>query len=160
MNELTHIDSNGNLRMVDVSDKENSIRKSKASIEVILNDTTYEMLKENKGPKGDILTVAKVAGIQAAKKTSELIPLCHQISLNQVEIIFEMDDTEKSVKVFSSVNCHGNTGVEMEALTACSITALTIYDMLKAVQKNIKINNLILIEKTGGKSGDYKNRSI
>lgn len=160
MNRLSHINEEGKVRMVNIESKEVTHRRASASITVVLNQATYALVIENKGPKGDVLAVANLAGIQAAKRTSELIPLCHQIPLNQVVIEFELDDEKNSVIVTSEVSCLARTGVEMEALTACSVAALTVYDMLKAVQKDISITNLNLLKKSGGKSGDYKNRNL
>ncbi len=156
---LSHVDEHGRAKMVDTAGKTLTIRTATASVTVLLNNETYTALRENKSAKGDVLTVAKIAGIQAAKKTAELIPLCHQIPLNSVGIAFTQDDSRRSVTVQAQVNCEWNTGVEMEALTACSVTALTIYDMLKALQKDIVITDLMLLEKRGGKSGDFTNKS-
>ena len=160
MSKLTHTDSDGKATMVDVSHKQDSVRQATVSVKVLLNEKTFELIQSNNLKKGDVLTVAKIAGIQAAKKTSELIPLCHQIALEQVEIEFELDDEKADIIIKSTVKCSAQTGVEMEALTACSITALTIYDMLKAVQKDISITNLELLKKSGGKSNDYKHSGL
>jgi cyclic pyranopterin phosphate synthase len=141
--------------MVDVSGKETNLRSACASVCVQLNESAFEQAKANESAKGAILTVAKIAGISAAKKTSELIPLCHQIPLDSVEIQFTLDDSARTVTIESTVTCSGRTGVEMEALSACSVSALTVYDMLKAVQKDILISDLKLLRKTGGKSGDF-----
>jgi cyclic pyranopterin phosphate synthase len=155
MSRLSHTDDGGKARMVDTSDKEVSARVAKASVTVLLNEETYRIVRENRSAKGDVLTVAKLAGIQAAKKTAELIPLCHQIPLDRVEITFQTDDESNSIAIVSTVKCSARTGVEMEALTACSVCALTVYDMLKAVQRDIRITDLMLLEKQGGKSGVY-----
>lgn len=156
MNKLSHTDRNGKAQMVDTSAKEITSRRASASVEVILDDTAYAAVSENRSAKGDVLTVAKIAGIQAAKRTAELIPLCHPLPLDHVEISFELDDADKKITISSDVRCTARTGAEMEAMTACSICALTIYDMLKAVQRDICITNLMLREKQGGKSGSYK----
>lgn len=125
------------------------------TITVRLNADTFQVVSQNRSAKGDVLTVAKLAGIQAAKRTSELIPLCHQVPLDQVEIDFKLDEKDHSIEIRSTARCSARTGVEMEALTACSVAALTVYDMLKAVQKDITITDLVLVEKKGGKSGDF-----
>ncbi|MFH1701268.1 MAG: cyclic pyranopterin monophosphate synthase MoaC [Candidatus Zixiibacteriota bacterium] len=155
MNKPTHFDSEGKARMVNVSDKEITNRQARATISIKLNKTSFEIARENRSAKGDVLTVAKLAGIQAAKRTSDLIPLCHQLPLNHVDIEFELDSSQNVIKIISTVNCSSRTGVEMEALTACSVAALTVYDMLKAVQKDIVISDLMLLAKKGGKSGDF-----
>ena len=141
--------------MVDTSDKNVTERSATATITVSLNAETFSALRENKSAKGDVLTVAKIAGIQAAKKTAELIPLCHQIPLHTIAIVFALDEDKHTVTVTATAKCQWRTGVEMEALTACSVTALTIYDMLKALQKDIIITDLKLLGKHGGKSGDF-----
>ena len=136
--------------MVDVSDKATSTRRAVASAKVLLNEETLETLKNQTNPKGNPLEIARIAGIMAAKKTSELIPLCHQINLSKVEIIAEINNFGVYLKAEAKTN--SNTGVEMEALTAVSVAALTIYDMCKAVQKDIQITNIKLELKTGGKT--------
>lgn len=159
MDKFTHLDENGRARMVDVSNKEPTDRVALATGKVFLNDKTYTMVKNQEIQKGDVLTVAKVAGIMAAKNTSNLIPMCHPINLTSVDIEFKMDDERKVIEIFAKAMLNAKTGVEMEALTAVSVTALTIYDMCKAVQKDIEIGEIKLLRKTGGKSGDYKNES-
>lgn len=156
MTKLSHIDADGKAKMVDVGRKETTRRSATATVSVLLNHDTYKIVRDGKGPKGDVLTVAKLAAIQAAKKTSELIPLCHQILLDQVEINFTLNDENATIVIESIAKCSAQTGVEMEALTACSVAALTVYDMLKAVQKDICITDLKLLKKSGGKSGDFK----
>ena len=153
---FTHFNDNGFAKMVDVSDKEITTRKAKAYAKVELNKETYQAVKEGKMKKGDVLAVAQVAGVMAAKKTWDLIPMCHPIAITSADIEFLMDDENNEVKIFSTVKCKGETGVEMEALNAVTTAALTIYDMCKAIQKDIVIKNICLLEKTGGKSGDYK----
>lgn len=145
MKELTHIDKNGNAIMVDVADKPQQIRTAKAVGHITLNSETRKLIAENNMKKGDVLTVAEIAGIQAAKRTFELIPLCHSLLLTKVFVKAELDDTGVTVK--SEVKCIGQTGVEMEALTAVSVGLLTIYDMCKAVDKNMIIDNTSLTEK-------------
>lgn len=155
MTKPSHIDSEGKAKMVDVSSKDVTRRTATAKASVQLNQEAFEVLRENRAAKGDVLTVSKLAGIQAAKRTSELIPLCHQIPLDRVEIGFELDSEHCSVGISATAECHARTGVEMEALTAASVAALTIYDMLKAVQRDIEITQVRLASKSGGRSGDY-----
>ena len=151
MEDFTHINAQGRARMVDVSDKDITARTAKAYGVVYMNAETIEMIKSGGIKKGDVLSVAQVGGIMAAKKTSEIIPMCHPVMTTGIDINFTVN--EKSVEIESIVKCKGETGVEMEALMAA---ALTIYDMCKAVQKDIVIGEIKLLEKTGGKSGDYK----
>ena len=155
MGELTHFNESGRSRMVDVSAKDETERTAKATAKVITNAHTYELIREGKMKKGDVLAVAQVAGIMGAKRTPDIIPMCHPIMLTGVDIDYEMDDEECSITVISTAKCCGQTGVEMEALTAASVAALTIYDMCKAVQRDIRIENVHLVEKSGGKSGHY-----
>ncbi len=155
MEKLTHFNEEGRARMVDVSSKDETFRVARATALVYVNDTTYNLIKEGKMKKGDVLAVAQVVGIMGAKKTFEIIPMCHPINLTSVDINFELDDEKKTIKVISTVKCKGKTGVEMEALTSANIAALTIYDMCKAVQRDIKISEVYLLEKDGGKSGHY-----
>jgi cyclic pyranopterin phosphate synthase len=154
---LTHIDSSGNANMVDVGDKPISHRIARAKGQIILLKETLEMIKKGNSKKGDVLTVAKIAGIQAAKKTSELIPLCHPLFINKIDLDLTIDDDLPGVQIEASVITDGKTGVEMEALTAVSVAALTIYDMIKAVEKSAHIENIRLVEKRGGMSGDVVN---
>jgi len=142
-----HTDESGQARMVDVGDKNITSRKAIAEISVNLNDDSFEAVKQNRSKKGDILNTARLAGIQAAKKTSELIPLCHQILLNCVLIDFNIIEENNILKIRTEVSCSGRTGVEMEALTGCSVAALTVYDMLKSIQKDIEICDLHLLKK-------------
>ena len=152
--KLTHIDENGKAQMVDVGNKEDTKRRATASGKVFMSVETIEALKKQEFQKGDVLGVARVAGIQAAKKTSDLIPLCHPLAVNFVSVDFRIG--ESHVEIETTVEIFGKTGVEMEALTACTITALTIYDMCKAMDKSISIEEIKLLEKTGGKSGNWK----
>ena len=145
MSKLTHTDNKGKAIMVDVGDKENQLRIAKASGHIILAPETIRLIGENLLKKGDVLTVSQLAGISAAKKTSDLIPLCHNIVLDNVKVDATVDKT--GVKVKSEVRCYGKTGVEMEALTSVSIALLTVYDMCKAVDKNMIIENISLTEK-------------
>lgn len=153
MSELSHYDEKGNIRMVDVSDKESTARRAVASGMVLLSPETLAALRRNENPKGNPLEIARIAGIMAAKKTSELIPLCHQINLSKVDVRAEFADD--GIRLEAEAVTNAQTGVEMEALTAVSVAALTIYDMCKAVQKDIRITEIRLESKTGGKS-DYE----
>lgn len=158
--KLTHIDENGKARMVDVSDKPDSSRTAIARGEIKMKPETLALIRAGGMKKGDVLTVAQIAGIQAAKRTSELIPLCHPLALTKVDVDFELDDTLSGVVITATAKVTGKTGVEMEALTAVSVAALTIYDMVKAVEKTMRIQNIRLIEKHGGMSGDVINEFL
>ena len=151
--KLTHIDEDGKAQMVDVGYKEDTNRSATASGKVFMSIETIDALKKQELKKGDVLGVARVAGIQAAKKTSDLIPLCHPLAINFVSVDFRIQ--EKHVEIEATVKTFGKTGVEMEALTACSVAALTIYDMCKAMDKSVTIEEVKLLEKTGGKSGNW-----
>ena len=155
--KLSHINEQGDAQMVDVGDKQETERIAIASGEIVMKSETMDLIRDDQIKKGDVLTVAKVAGISAAKKTSEMIPLCHPLPLNHISIDFEFDDELPGVRITALVKTNGKTGVEMEALTAVSISALTIYDMVKAVEKTMSIQNVRLIEKRGGKSGVFLN---
>ena len=144
--QLSHTDSTGRARMVDVGSKPDQLRIAKASGQIILQENTITLIRENLVKKGDVLAVAEIAGIQAAKSTSNLIPLCHNINLTSVKVVCEL--TNSGVTISSEVHCVGQTGVEMEALTAVSIGLLTIYDMCKAVDKQMRIEGIYLMEKT------------
>jgi cyclic pyranopterin phosphate synthase len=157
-NKLTHVDDNGAVHMVDVGAKPDGDRLAIARGEVKMLPQTLELIRAGNIKKGDVLTVAKIAGICGAKKTSDLIPLCHPMALTKIDVDLELDDTIPGVIITSTVRTIGKTGVEMEALTAVSIAALTIYDMAKAVEKTMKIQNIRLIEKHGGVSGDIVNK--
>jgi cyclic pyranopterin phosphate synthase len=155
MKKLTHIDSRGKARMVDVSDKPETLREAIASGHISMKKTTLQLIQKNSIAKGDVLGVARVAGIMAAKKTHDLIPLCHPLNITSVHIDFSPDPKKNRLMIESRVRITGQTGVEMEALTAVSAAALTIYDMCKAVDKEMVISDIMLIEKTGGKSGTF-----
>lgn len=155
MSRLTHIDSKGKAVMVDVSSKQATNRTAEAYAEVKLSGKVFKAVKENKIEKGDVLTVAKLAGIQAAKKTSELIPLCHNIFISKINIELKLNAKNKTIEIKSYAKTNSATGIEMEALTAASVSALTIYDMCKALDKSIIIKEIKLLSKTGGKSGEY-----
>ncbi|MFL2655460.1 MAG: cyclic pyranopterin monophosphate synthase MoaC [Alphaproteobacteria bacterium] len=152
---LSHIDADGKATMVDVSDKDISERVAKAKCSVNLQASTISLICDGNIKKGDVLSVAHLAGIMGAKKTSDLIPLCHPLSPNSIEINLTIDEEQNSVNIESTVKVMGKTGVEMEALTAVTIAALTIYDMVKAVDRETTISNIRLTHKSGGKSGDY-----
>lgn len=153
--KFTHLKDDGSATMVDVGDKSVSRRVAIAGSTVILNPKTFELLVQKALPKGDVLNTAKVAGVLAAKRTSELIPFCHGLNLDFVDINFELDPPASSIHIKAEARLSARTGVEMEALTAAQIAALTIYDMCKAVQKDIKITNCRLLHKSGGRSGEY-----
>ncbi len=156
MNELSHVNSEDKAEMVDVSSKEDTMRTAEAFGEVFVSAEVFDKIKKNKIAKGDVLAIAKFAGIQGAKKTSELIPLCHNIIISKVNVELKLNKEKKSVEITSFAKTVGKTGIEMEALTAVSIAALTVYDMCKALDKSIKISGIKLLSKTGGKSGNYK----
>ncbi|MBN9647459.1 cyclic pyranopterin monophosphate synthase MoaC [Terrisporobacter glycolicus] len=153
--KLNHFDSNGNAIMVDVTEKNITQRQAIASGKIFVNDETFKKIVEGNMAKGDVLGVARVAGIMATKKTSELIPMCHPLMLTKSKIDFEFNEEEKSIIAISLVKLAGKTGVEMEALTGVNVALLTIYDMCKAIDKNMVISDIHLVEKTGGKSGKF-----
>jgi cyclic pyranopterin phosphate synthase len=155
--QLSHLDESGRARMVDVGAKDDTARVAIAKGEIVMLPETLALIRAGALKKGDVLTVAQVAGIMAAKKTSELIPLCHPLALTKIDVDLALDDSLPGVQITATAKTVGKTGVEMEALTAVSVAALTIYDMAKAVEKTMKIQNLRLVEKHGGKSGAIKN---
>lgn len=154
--KLTHIDSEGKAKMVDISSKDETERTASAYAEVSVSQKLFRLIKKNEIEKGDVLSVAKIAGIQAAKRTSELIPLCHNIFISKIDLDLKLNSDDNSVEIISYARTVSRTGIEMEALTAASVAALTVYDMCKAVDKSIVIKEIKLLTKTGGKSGDYK----
>jgi len=154
MTPLSHVDEHGRVRMVDTGNKEITSRRAVASARVLMKRETLDALREHRTPKGDPLEAARLAGIMAAKRTSDLIPLCHPLPLTHIDIKASLEDT--GVVVQAEVSTNAQTGVEMEALTAVSIAALTVYDMCKALEKGMTITDVRLEVKTGGKSGDYK----
>lgn len=160
MNRLSHINQGGKAEMVDVTDKAQTVRTAEAYGKVILGEQVFNLVAENNIEKGDVLTTAKIAGISAAKKCSELIPLCHNIFISKVDVELKLNKKDFSVEILSFAKTTSQTGIEMEALTATSIAALTVYDMCKGVDKSIVIKNIHLLSKTGGKSGDYKYSSL
>lgn len=155
MNKLTHLDASGAAHMVDVGDKAHTQRSARAEAVLTMQPETLRLLLEGQMKKGDVFAAARIAGIQAAKKCADLIPLCHPLMLSSVAVDFEPDPANSRLRVLATCKINGQTGVEMEALTAVSIAALTVYDMCKAVEKGISIGPLRLLEKSGGKSGDF-----
>jgi len=151
--ELTHLDPSGRARMVDVSEKSDTEREAIARGRVVMAPETFSLVKEGRAAKGDVLAVAQVAGIMAAKQTPQLIPMCHPLNLTNVAIHFDLNEAEHTVEISSRVKTTGKTGVEMEALTAVAVCALTIYDMCKAVDRGMRIEGIRLARKSGGKSG-------
>ena len=156
MAELTHFDNNGNAHMVDISEKQISFRIAKAACSVHMSLETLKIISDGSAKKGDVLSVARIAGIQGAKRTSELIPLCHPISLTKVNIDLILNEKLPGIEIIATAKTTGPTGVEMEALTAAGVSALTVYDMVKSLDKSLIIKNLRLILKDGGKSGRYE----
>lgn len=155
MADFTHFNDQGRATMVDVREKEPSYRTAVATARVLVNQTVFSLIRNGGVKKGDVLTVAQVAGIMAAKHTPDLIPMCHPIVLDGIDLEMSLNEEELSVEIKATVSCSGKTGVEMEALTAASAAALTVYDMCKAVQKNIVITEIKLMSKSGGVHGDY-----
>lgn len=153
--EMTHFNEQGRARMVDVSEKAVTDRAAVAEGSITVSPETMQKIREGSLKKGDVLAVAQVAGIMAAKRTWELIPMCHPLPLTGIDIRFSLCDAPCRVEIRAEVRCRSETGVEMEALTAVSAAALTVYDMCKAVQKDMEIGNIRLLQKSGGKSGDY-----
>ena len=158
MSDFTHFNESGRAKMVDVSEKSETSRTAVAAGRVRMNRETFELVKTGGMKKGDVLGAAQIAGIMAAKRTPDLIPMCHTLLLSGVDMAFELNDADCTVDITATVRCQGVTGVEMEALTAVSVAALTVYDMCKAVQKDMEITDIRLLEKTGGKSGTYRKR--
>jgi cyclic pyranopterin monophosphate synthase len=154
-NPLTHLDSRGQAQMVDISAKAVTAREAIAQAEVWMQRETLAAIALGNSPKGDVLGTARLAGIMGAKQTSLLIPLCHPLPIHKVEVQIEPDETLPGFRITATVRVKGETGVEMEALTAVSVAALTLYDMAKAIDKGMEIRNISLLKKTGGKSGDY-----
>ena len=155
--KLTHLQESGRVRMVDVGQKPESVRIAVARGEVRMSEDTLDAIREGLLKKGDVLSIAQIAGIMAAKRTSELIPLCHPLWLDQIDVDLELDSNLPGVQIVAKVRSTGKTGVEMEALTAVSIAALTVYDMTKALDKKMHIQHIRLVEKHGGQSGDIVN---
>ncbi|WP_303979432.1 cyclic pyranopterin monophosphate synthase MoaC [Dongia mobilis] len=156
MTDLTHFDEAGNARMVDVSDKDASERIATAKGSVYMAPTTLALIRDRGVKKGDVLTVAQLAGIMGAKRTPDLIPLCHPLALTSVKVELALDAARNAVDITATCKLVGKTGVEMEALTAVSVAALTVYDMVKAADKSMRIGDIRLVHKSGGKSGTYE----
>jgi cyclic pyranopterin phosphate synthase len=160
MNTLTHFDKSGRSKMVDVTDKSDTIREAVAQATVFMQKETLRRILDRQIEKGDVLGVAQTAGIMAAKKTAELIPMCHPLNITSVEMEFSPDETASRIEVRAQVKITGKTGVEMEALVAVSVACLTVYDMCKAIDRGITISDIKLLRKSGGKSGRYVRPSI
>lgn len=154
--ELSHLDSDGHARMVDVSAKSDTVREATARGRVSMLASTLALIVDGRMPKGDVLAVARVAGIMAAKRTPDLIPLCHPLQISGVEVLLTPDEGASGIEIEATVRTTGKTGVEMEALTAVSVAALTVYDMCKAVERSMRIEDIRLVAKSGGKSGDFR----
>jgi cyclic pyranopterin phosphate synthase len=155
MNSFTHLDESGQVRMVDVADKPETLRRAMAACRIVVGPKVFPLLLAGRLPKGDVWAAARLAGIMAAKNTSQLIPLCHPLPLTGIDIDFTPEPEEWAVAIQARVRTYARTGVEMEALTAAAVAALTIYDMCKAVDRGLVITNLLLMEKSGGASGAY-----
>jgi cyclic pyranopterin phosphate synthase len=153
--DLTHVDDQGTARMVDVSAKEVTQRRAVAQATVTMSPLTAAAVQAGDAPKGDVIGVARVAGIQAAKRTGELIPLCHPLGLDLVDVDAEIDADEGTITLTATAGVHGRTGVEMEAMTAVAVAALTIYDMVKGIERGVEIGAIRLLEKSGGRSGTW-----
>jgi cyclic pyranopterin phosphate synthase len=158
MSDLTHFDDSGNAHMVDVGTKDVTERVATARATIVMQPATLKLIRDKKAAKGDVLTVAQLAGIMAAKKTPDLIPLCHPLALSSVAVILTLDEARNAVDIEATCKLKGRTGVEMEALTAASVAALTVYDMCKAVDRGMVISEVRLLHKSGGKSGTWDAR--
>ena len=156
MADFTHFNEQGRAKMVDVGEKPVTVRTAVAAARVLVNEQTFALIRSGGMKKGDVLTVAQVAGIMGAKRTPELIPMCHPVPISGIDLKLWLDEERQSVEIRAAVSCDGRTGVEMEALTAAATAALTVYDMCKAVQKDIVISDLRLISKSGGVHGDFE----
>ena len=153
--DFTHFNAQGRAKMVNVGDKDVTERRATAAVSVLVSRETFGLIKSGGMKKGDVLTVAQVAGVMGAKRTPDVIPMCHPIALGGIDLDLSLDEEKLSVEIKATVSCTGRTGVEMEALTAAATAALTVYDMCKAVQKDMVITDLRLLEKTGGAHGDF-----
>ena len=156
MQDFTHFNDQGRAKMVDVGEKPESVRTAVAAGRVLVNPATFALIKSGGMKKGDVLTVAQVAGVMGAKRTPELIPMCHPVLIDGIDLALSLDEVRCSVEIRATVSCAGRTGVEMEALSAVSAAALTVYDMCKAVQKDMVIADIRLLSKTGGVHGDFR----
>ena len=155
MADFTHFDESGRAHMVDISAKGDTVRTATAAGRVLVSAETFHLIRTGGMKKGDVLGTAQIAGIMGAKRTPDIIPMCHPILLKGVEVSFALNEADLAVEITATARCTGATGVEMEALTAVSVAALTVYDMCKAVQKDMVIDSVRLLKKSGGKSGDY-----
>ena len=155
MQDFTHFDDHGRARMVDVGEKPDTLRTAAAAGRILINRDTFQLIRSGGVKKGDVLTVAQLAGIMGAKHTADLIPMCHPVFTEGVQVSLALDEDRCSVEIRATARCHGKTGVEMEALTAVSVAALTVYDMCKAVQRDMVISDIRLLSKTGGIHGDF-----
>ena len=153
--QLTHFDENGKAIMVDVTEKNDTVREATAKGRILVSREVYDAIEAGTVGKGDVLGVATTAGIMGAKRTSELIPMCHPLPIQKCSVDYELDEANGIIRAFCTVKTEGKTGVEMEALTGVQVTLLTIYDMCKAIDKHMVMSNIHLVEKTGGKSGDF-----
>ena len=158
MSDFTHFNDQGRAKMVDVGEKPISQRTAVAGARVLVSRETFDLIRSGGMKKGDVLTVAQIAGVMGAKRTPDIIPMCHPILMDGINLELSLDETRKSVEIKATVSCGGRTGVEMEALTAVSTAALTVYDMCKAVQKDMVITDIRLIKKTGGVHGDFERK--
>lgn len=160
MSEFTHFNEQGRAKMVDVGEKPISQRTAVAAGRVLVNEKTFALIQSGGMKKGDVLTVAQIAGVMGAKRTPDIIPMCHPILMDSIDLDLRLDEQKLSIEIRAAVSCGGRTGVEMEALTAVSTAALTVYDMCKAVQKDMVITDIRLVRKTGGIHGDYTREEI
>lgn len=160
MDDFTHFNEQGRAKMVDVGEKSLTNRRAIAAARVLVSPETCLRIKSGGMKKGDVLSVAQIAGIMGAKRTADLIPMCHPVTVNGIDLALSLDEDRSSVEIVATVSCDGRTGVEMEALTAVSIAALTVYDMCKAVQKDIVITDIRLLKKTGGIHGDFYREGV
>lgn len=155
MEDFTHFNEQGRAKMVDVGEKPETVRTATAMASVLVSQETFDLIRSGGMKKGDVLTVAQIAGVMGAKRTPDIIPMCHPIGLTGIDLNLSLNEEKLSIEIRATVSCAGKTGVEMEALTAASIAALTVYDMCKAVQKDMVITDVCLLEKTGGVHGDF-----
>lgn len=160
MGDFTHFNDQGRAKMVNVGEKLESQRIAVAAGRVLVNNETFALIQSGGMKKGDVLTVAQVAGVMGAKRTPDVIPMCHPIQINGIDLNLSLDEKRQSVEITASVSCNGKTGVEMEALTAVSMAALTVYDMCKAVQKDIMITDIRLLKKSGGVHGEFTREDL
>ena len=158
--DFTHFNEQGRAKMVDVGEKPVNVRTAVAAARVLVNRDTFALIRSGGMKKGDVLTVAQVAGVMGAKRTKDIIPMCHPILMNGIDLSLSLNEEDLSVDIISEVTCDGRTGVEMEALTAASVAALTVYDMCKAVQRDIRISDICLLDKSGGVHGDYHREDL